>query len=135
MTEVKVTERGWAGHFEDADRCAYHRNTLVEYDDRKIVVSTVGRYQVRGRIVEIDYERWFDTKVCVAVQTAKYLEPDMKKEIHLDCDTAMYADNFSDLLKEHPEGIDNAADRMHEEAVKEVVKKITDDLFWSKVGV
>lgn len=39
---VKVTWRGWPGHFICAPWCVFHLNTLIEFMGKKVVVSTVG---------------------------------------------------------------------------------------------
>lgn len=61
--QVKRTERGWAGHFCCADRCLFRRNTLLEYDGKKVVVSTVGRMMsLDGKSFEmIGRDRFFET--------------------------------------------------------------------------
>ena len=42
---ITVKERGWAGHWICGSRCNYHRNTLISFNNKKIVVSTIGKYQ------------------------------------------------------------------------------------------
>ena len=55
MKKIKRTERGWAGHCIISDDCRYHRNTLLEYKDLKVVVSTIGRYIPKNRVMNGDY--------------------------------------------------------------------------------
>ena len=40
--EVKRTERGYPGHFILSHRCVFTRNTLLEYGETRVIVSTVG---------------------------------------------------------------------------------------------
>ena len=73
--KVKRTERGWAGHFIAADRCMFRRNTLLEYKDRKWVVSTIGNYHpsLYGTVDTIGHERWYETMVFEASCQGGYL--------------------------------------------------------------
>ena len=74
INEVKVTERGWAGHFILADRCLFRRNTLLEYKDKKWVVSTVGAYRNReNKMDSIGYCRWYETGVFEAYEKNGYI--------------------------------------------------------------
>jgi hypothetical protein len=44
IDQVKVTFRGYAGHCCVSHKCLFHLNSLLEYKDKKIGVSTVGLY-------------------------------------------------------------------------------------------
>lgn len=57
--KVKRTERGWAGHFCCSQSCLFRRNTLIEYKDKKWVISTVGNF----RPPNSRYERGAETKL------------------------------------------------------------------------
>ena len=80
--DVKRTERGWAGHFICADKCRFRRNTLIEYGDKKWVVSSVGALYLFNPLtnkVELDsvgYERWYETMAFVA-RDDEYNDADM----------------------------------------------------------
>lgn len=80
--EVKRTERGWAGHLCVSSMCRYHRNTLLEYKDKKIVVSTVGHYvNSDGQIDTIGLERWYETMCFEGCEEGGYIEADVCQEI------------------------------------------------------
>jgi hypothetical protein len=63
VTEVKRTERGWGGYFICAKYCRFRRNTLLQYGDRRIVVSTVGNYHTQdGKLETIGaFGRYYET--------------------------------------------------------------------------
>ena len=117
--EVKRTERGWAGHFCCSYRCEYHRNTLLEYNGVKVVVSTVGRLRkdmFSDTYEDLGYKRYFETMAFMAKEDDKYNDADVEREIQFD---AKWSLPSPDMELE--------ADAMHEDVVMELSKRLVDD--------
>lgn len=117
--KVKRTERGWAGHFICADQCLFRRNTLLEYENIKIVVSTVGRLfakrQGRMGIVTVGCERYYETMAFYSnPNDTVYHDIDVERYIELGCDWQL---NEID---------DNKANNMHEMVVEWVSAQIVE---------
>lgn len=115
--EVKRTERGWAGHFCCSYRCEYHRNTLLEYNGVKVVVSTVGRLRkdmISRTYEELGYKRYFETMAFMAREN-KYNDADVERELLFD---AKWSLPSPDMELE--------ADAMHEDVVTELSKRLID---------
>ena len=122
--EVKRTERGWAGHFCCSYRCEYHRNTLLEYNGMKVVVSTVGRLRkdmVSGTYEDLGYKRHFETMAFMAKEDDKYNDADVERELSFD---AKWSLPYPDMELE--------ADAMHEDVVTELSKRLVDGTLVSK---
>lgn len=116
--EVKRTERGWAGHFCCSYRCEYHRNTLLEYNGMKVVVSTVGRLRkdmISDTYEDLGYKRYFETMAFMANEDDKYNDADVDREIQFD---AKWCLPSPDMELE--------ADAMHEDVVIELSKRLVD---------
>jgi len=119
---MKITERGWAGHFILGDRCLFRRNTLIENGDRRIVVSTVGclRKEYNGKYT---YDtigaggRTYETMAFEAIFEDGYWEADIEKGLSFDS-------NWQ--LKGFHRLSDAAANRMHENVVSELSGVIDD---------
>lgn len=120
---VKVTERGWAGHFCSADLCRFRRNTLLEYNDKKWIVSTVGsmRDYFNGGIDTIGLNRYYETMVFEAEEVGNaesetvYWDANVSNQIDFDSNWALDIYDF---------GTDLKANEMHENVVKELIEKI-----------
>ena len=116
--EVKRTERRWAGHFCCSYRCEYHRNTLLEYNGMKVVVSTVGRLRkdmFSDTYEDLGYKRYFETMAFMAKEDDKYNDADVEREIQFD---AKWSLPSPDMELE--------ADAMHEDVVMELSKRLVD---------
>ena len=117
--KVKSTERGWAWHFCLGNRCEYHRNTLLEYNGIKVVVSTVGRLQkdfIRVAYDEMGFGRYFETMAFLANENDKYNDADVSKEVVFDSNWCLPR---LDMELE--------ADEMHEVVVKEISERLVNN--------
>ena len=120
--KVKRTERGWAGHFICADRCLFRRNTLLEYNKLKIIVSTVGGmvdihaegYPNKITYTEIGDDRYFETGAFHAKRDdTRYFDADVNRSIPFKAKWA---------IKELD--ADDKANEMHEQVVEEITQKM-----------
>ena len=119
--EVKITERGWAGHSICADSCKFRRNTLIEYEDKHWIVSTVGALVVnigngKSKIDTIGSgNRYYETMAWKAKFDGTYWDVNIDNPIHFDSDWAVNKCEFAS---------DQLANDMHETVVKELSEKI-----------
>lgn len=124
---IKRTERGWAGHFICSDRCKFRRNTLIEYGEKKIVVSTVGCLVIDDKVESIGVNRWYETMAFEAYYSefdgCGYWEADVSKNVPFDSPWCLFAETWEELCHTHPD-VDNVANDMHDTVVKELSEKI-----------
>ena len=132
MNEVKRTERGWAGHFICARDCTFRRNTLLEYGDKKWIISTVGcqvarhdclPYYKKGDIITVGANRWYETMAFEAENIGGYLDANVQKQINFDSEWGIWGENWIDVLEKYSLP-DLAANDMHEKVVEELMEKI-----------
>ena len=117
---VKRTEQGWGGHFCGAFECLFRRNTLLEYNDTRVVVSTVGAWKTQDARGDWEFEtmsgRYYETMVFHAKQVQEiYWDVDVTRQIHFDSPwTIDKIDNDTDMK----------ANDMHEKVVDEFIWKL-----------
>lgn len=132
MEEAKRTERGWAGHYICSRDCSFRRNTLLEYKDKKWIVSTVGcqRYRVdipgvckMGEITSVGANRWYET---MAFESSydEYDDVDVSKKIEFNSEWGIWGNTWEEVMEKYDQHPDLAANEMHEKVVEELMKKI-----------
>jgi hypothetical protein len=113
--KVKRTERGWPGHFCCAFRCEFRRNTLLEYEDVKIVVSTVGIMRMDNETINtVGLGRYYETMAFHSdLSDTRFYDVDVSKEVYFDAISAI----------DHIDA-DDEANIMHENVVKEISERL-----------
>ena len=120
MISAKLTERGWAGHFICADRCGFRRNTLLECNGEKVVVSTVGNYRPKGPINKpqtIGHNRYYETMAFEAKMddAEEYWEADVSKEVTFHSPW---------MIPDLGAMVDTRADLMHNRVCQEITHQL-----------
>ena len=113
---MKITYRGWGGHFCCAERCLFRLNTLIEQDDIKIIVSTVGNMW-SDELEMIGADRHYETLCFRAYYDGEYWGTDGQNQLD-------YFDDFSINDYKDRTDYDNIANEMHEKIVAQVVEDI-----------
>ena len=125
INEVNVTERGWAGHLIVANKCLFRRNTLLEYKNKKWVVSTVGAYRnYENKIDSIGYRRWYETMAFEGQEENGFIEANVGEEISFDSEWGIWGDSWEEVCDNCHGTPDNAANDMHDKVVSELIDKI-----------
>ena len=113
MSKLKRTERGWGGHYILSNKCLFRRNTLLEFGDVKLVISTVGNLYINEEIDTVGANRYAETMAFYAKFDGHYWDADVTKELKFSSPWAMHT--YDD---------DNKTNDMHEAVVSEFLLKI-----------
>jgi hypothetical protein len=116
LRTIKITERGWIGHFCCAADCLFRRNTLVDGGSVKVVVSTVGLLYRDGKYHTLDINKSYYETMAFLANDSQFNDADVSRQIEL-----RGRSNISDVKDEI------GANRMHDEAVREIKKRIKNE--------
>lgn len=107
-------ERGWAGHFIASNSCRFRRNTLLTYNEIRIVVSTVGLMKRDGVFSMIGSDRYYETMAFHSnANDKRYYDADVIKQVSFESEWAI-----AEL------DADDKANDMHEAVVNEITNKL-----------
>jgi len=111
--EIKITERGWVGHFICGHECRFRRNTLIEYGSERIIVSSVGNLYSNGKLTTVGYDRYSETMAFKAKKDGIYWEIDVTNQVNFDSEWS------SNIIDD-----DTKLDEMHQNVVTEICDKL-----------
>lgn len=120
-TPVKITERGYGGHFCMAHYCQFRRNTLLQFGNHRWIVSTVGNLRKPPKYVieAIGVDRFYETMAFVAQDLADYWDANVAQQIYFESPWK---------VQHYTHNADNDANNMHNTIVIELAKKIQGDI-------
>ena len=117
-TRFRVTERGkLITYFSGSKRCLYRRNTLLEFRDIKLVISTLGNLtDLDNKLVCISGKSYYETRVFHALT-------DIKRNSYRDIDPERKV-KVNTITKINKPDSDIKADQMHEKVIKELTYRL-----------
>lgn len=123
---IKKTERGWPGHYILADRCQFHRNTLLELGNVRIVVSTVGAQHSHdwSGFNKVNCDSFYETMVFPAKKHKSYWEANT-----LAGSISILSKSRCGMGKEIEHIDDKKANDMHEKIVTEISRRMNNGKF------
>jgi hypothetical protein len=83
---MEITYRGWPGHYCRADSCIFRLNTLVEHNNKFIVISTSGNMRINNimEMVSPSHQAHYETFIFYSHdQDPVYHDADPSRQIHL----------------------------------------------------
>lgn len=97
---MKITERGWAGHHCCSKDCQFRRNTLVEHESDKVVVSTVGllidplykKDHNRQKYIKVNSSSYFESLIFRAKDNDEYNDADYSQQLIVEGSVAGVVD-------------------------------------------
>lgn len=138
---ITVKERGWAGHWICGSRCNYHRNTLISFNNKKIVVSTIGKYQTPLTAPEccihlingfesigggeVEGNRYYETEIGYARFIRGYWEYSPNANIYDD--SLMEYQNKVSRIDPSFNDSDEHADEYHDKIVQTVINLLKEN--------
>lgn len=124
--KVKRTERGWRGHFVGSHQCLFSRNTLIETEETKYIVSTIGAYYPEGLEKGCSPlgggSRYYETMIFEAKQNENYWDVDIEKQFVIPDGCNWYIDTIT--YESDKEANDN-----HDEIVSTVQSMLENDKY------
>lgn len=113
---MKITERGWAGHYVCSHHCLFRRNTLIEHEKTRIVVSTVGAMLIENKIEKIGLDHYYETMAFYAKKNDQWNDADVRNQAKIESKSTIkdYTRTRADI----------EANQMHEDIVQEIIKRI-----------
>lgn len=115
--KIEVIERGWVGHFCKGDHCRFHRNTLLQYENKRLNVSTIGLLTIGGCVLPLDGKtRYFETRVFGVMKISGLWLADPDKELFVKSKTEL---SFNSSIEMHL-GVWGLGDDLHNMVVEEV---------------
>jgi len=115
--DIRITYRGWPGHFIASRHCVFRLNTLIELGDVRVVVSTVGNMIVPYSAVaeEVGCGRYYETMAFHASLRDNYWDANVGRQV--DIPGTWTVDKINSLS-------DHKAQAMHEDAVQDISQRI-----------